>query len=219
LQIVTQLASLLGQYGYLVVFVGVTLEGVGLPLPGETVLVTAGALAHRGTLGLWQTMTFGSLGTVIGGQAGYCIGRFGGRQFVVRWGRYVFITRERLADAEGFFDRHGGMAVFIARFVVGLRVFGALAAGISRMPWRRFALYNALGGVIWATAAVSLGYLLWTSVSLVENWAGRVSIVMAAVLILIVILRWTYRKIMKAEKTQEHRKDSRTTDKRAGGAR
>jgi membrane protein DedA with SNARE-associated domain len=70
----------------------------------------------------------------------------------LRWGRYVFITPQRLARAETFFERHGGKAVFLARFFSGLRVFGALVAGISRMRWGRFALYNALGGALWATS-------------------------------------------------------------------
>src|SRR3712207_9416286 len=103
-------------------------------------------------------MVVGGLGAVMGGQAGYFVGRFGGRPFVLRWGRYVFVTPERLGRAEAFFDRHGGKAVFLARFVTGLRVFGALVAGTSSMPWGRFALYHALGRTIWAPAAATLGY-------------------------------------------------------------
>jgi membrane protein DedA with SNARE-associated domain len=76
LQTVNQIPSLIEQYGYLIVFLGVMLEGVGIPLPGETVLIAAGALAHRGSLSLWQTMGFGSLGAVVGGQVGYGVGRF-----------------------------------------------------------------------------------------------------------------------------------------------
>src|SRR3712207_3831403 len=144
--------SLIERYGYLIVFLGVTLEGVGIPLPGETVLIAAGALAHRGSLTLWETMVMGSLGAVMGGQAGYCVGRFGGRPFVLRWGRHTFITPERLGRAETFFEQHGGKAVFFARFITGLRVFGALVAGMSHMAWGKFALYNVLGGAVWATA-------------------------------------------------------------------
>ena len=152
-----QIPSLIEQYGYLIVFLGVMLEGVGIPLPGETVLIAAGALAHHSYLSLWETMAFGGLGAVVGGQVGYGVGRFGGRPFVLRWGRYAFITPEHLGRAERFFERHGGRAVFLTRFITGLRVFGALVAGMSRMPWGRFALYNVLGGTAWATAAVWLG--------------------------------------------------------------
>ena len=95
----------------------------------------------------------------------------------MRWGRYVFITPQRLARAEAFFGRHGGKAVFLARFFSGLRVFGALVAGISKMRWMTFLIYNALGGAVWATAVVLLGYFLGGSLALVERcvrcWSQR----------------------------------------------
>jgi membrane protein DedA with SNARE-associated domain len=188
------LLHLIGRYGYLVVFFGVMLESGGVPLPGETVLIAAGALVHRGVLDFVDTLFFGILGAVIGDQIGYWVGRFGGRPFVLRWGRYALITPARLGHAEAFFDRHGGRAVFLARFVTGLRVFGALVAGTSRMPWGKFALYNVLGGIVWATAAVSLGYFLWASISLVEHWVGRASLLLLAALVLAWLLRWAYRR-------------------------
>jgi membrane protein DedA with SNARE-associated domain len=190
--------SLIERYGYLVVFLGVMLEGVGIPLPGETVLIAAGALAHRGFLTLWETIALGGLGAVMGGQVGYGVGRFGGRPFVLRWGRYVFITPERLGRTERFFERHGGRAIFLARFITGLRVFGALVAGMSRMSWGKFTLYSVLGGVVWAAAAVSLGYFLWASISLVEHWAGRVSLFLVAALALALVLRWAYRRATRS---------------------
>jgi membrane protein DedA with SNARE-associated domain len=206
--------SLIGRYGYLIVFLGVMLEGVGLPLPGETVLITAGALAHRGSLTLWETMVVGSLGAVMGGQAGYCVGRFGGRPFVLRWGKYAFVTPERLARAETFFERHGGKAVFFGRFITGLRVIGALVAGTSRMPWGRFTLYSALGGLVWATAAVALGYFLWASIGLVEHWIGRISLLLAAALILVVIVRRSYRKAMRTRRDENPKESPPDPDRR-----
>jgi membrane protein DedA with SNARE-associated domain len=188
------LLHLIEHYGYVVIFFGVMLESAGIPLPGETILIASGALAHQGVLDFGDALFFGALGAVIGDQFGYWLGRLGGRPFVLRWGRYVFVTPERLGRAEGFFARQGGRAVFLARFVSGLRVFGALVAGTSHMPWGRFALYNALGGTVWATAVVSLGYFLWASISLVEHWAGRVSLSLIAVLALVLLLRWIYRK-------------------------
>jgi membrane protein DedA with SNARE-associated domain len=188
------LLHLIGQYGYLVVFFGVMLEGAGVPLPGETVLIATGVLVHRGVLDFGGALFSGILGTVIGNQIGYWVGRFGGRPFVLRWGRYAFITPERLGRAEAFFARHGGSAVFLSRFVVGLRVFGALVAGTSRMPWGKFALYNVLGGTAWVAVAVSLGYFLWASISPVEHWVGRASLVLVAALALALLLRWAHRR-------------------------
>jgi membrane protein DedA with SNARE-associated domain len=188
------LLHLIGRYGYLVVFFGVMLESVGVPLPGETILIAAGALVHRGVLDFGDTLFLGIFGAVVGDQIGYWIGRFGGRPFLLRWGRYAFITPERLGHAEGFFAQHGGRAVFLARFITGLRVFGALVAGTSRMPWGKFVLYNVLGGTVWAAAVVSLGYFLWASISLVEHWVGRASLLLVAALALALLLRWTYRR-------------------------
>jgi membrane protein DedA with SNARE-associated domain len=204
--------DLIERYGYLIVFLGVMLEGVGIPLPGETVLMAAGALAHRGHLTLWEAMAWGSLGAVIGGQLGYCIGRFGGRPFVQRWGRYVFITPERLRRAERFFEKHGGKAVFLSRFITGLRVFGAFVAGMSRMSWGTFTIYSVLGGVVWAAAAVALGYFMWTSLGLVEHWIGRASLLLIAALVLLVILHWWYRKTTRTRRDETPEEDSADLD-------
>ena len=192
MQTLDYILSLIGQYGYLIVFVGVMLESIGVPLPGETILLASGFLVQQGALDLGDAIAFGILGAVIGDQIGYWVGREGGRPFVLRWGRYVLITPERLGRAERFFTRHGGKAVFLARFVAGLRVFGALVAGISRMHWRTFFFYNALGGATWATAAVLVGYLVGGSIDLVEQWVGRASILLAILLALAIALYLGY---------------------------
>jgi membrane protein DedA with SNARE-associated domain len=196
-QFAGDILTLIGRYGYLVVFLGVMAESSGIPLPGETILIASGALVHHGTLNPGEALISGILGAIIGDQIGYWAGRKGGRAFVLRWGRYIFVTPERLGRAESFFDRHGGKAVFFARFVTGLRVFGALAAGTSRMPWRKFFLYNALGGATWVIAATSAGYFLWASIGVVEHWLGRGSLILAAAVVLVFALRWAYRRAMR----------------------
>src|SRR5215211_8947178 len=192
-----RILSLISHYGYLVVFFGVMLESTGVPLPGETILLAAGVLVQRGHLDLGYTIAFGILGAVVGDQIGYWVGREGGRPFVLRWGRYVFITPQRLARAEAFFARHGGKAVFMARFFSGLRVFGALVAGMSRMRWATFFLYNALGGTVWATAAVLVGYFLGRSFKVVERWTGRASILLLTLAVIALILYLAYRWISR----------------------
>jgi membrane protein DedA with SNARE-associated domain len=131
-----RILSLIEHYGYLVILFGVMLESTGVPLPGETILIASGVLVQRGHLDLGYVIVFGILGAVVGDQIGYWIGRGGGRPFVLRWGRYAFIIPQRLGRAEAFFERHGGKAVFVARFFSGLRVFGALqrvAMALNRM--------------------------------------------------------------------------------------
>src|SRR5918998_5229473 len=209
-----RILALIEHYGYLVVLFGVMLESTGVPLPGETILLAAGVLVERGHLDLGYTIAFGIVGAVVGDQIGYWVGRFGGRPFVLRWGRYVFITPERLGRAETFFERHGGKAVFFARFITGVRVFGALVAGMSHMAWGKFAIYNFLGGTAWATAAVSLGYFLWASIGLVEHWVGRFSLLLVAVLVLVVILRWWYRKAARTRSDENHKRSTPDPDKR-----
>jgi membrane protein DedA with SNARE-associated domain/membrane-associated phospholipid phosphatase len=188
-----RILSLIEHYGYLVILFGVMLESTGVPLPGETILIASGVLVQRGHLNLGYVIMFGILGAVVGDQIGYWVGRGGGRPFVLRWGRYVFITPQRLGRAEAFFERHGGKAVFLARFFSGLRVVGALVAGISRMRWGTFILYNALGGAVWATAVVLVGYFLGSSIGLVERWLGRATLVLASVLAVAVAFYLAYR--------------------------
>ena len=205
--------TLISHYGYLVVLFGVMAESAGVPLPGETILLAAGVLVQRGHLDLGDTIAFGILGAVIGDQIGYWVGREGGRRFVLRWGRYVFITPERLGRAEAFFQKHGGKAVFLARFFSGLRVFGALVAGTSRMRWATFILYNVLGGALWATAVVLLGYFLGSSIGLVEHWLGRVSILLIGLLVFVLVIYLTYRWV------SSHPEQLRRTAERLGGER
>jgi membrane protein DedA with SNARE-associated domain len=162
-----QILLLIAHYGYLLVFFAVVLEGVGVPLPGKLILTAAGFLVHQGTLDLGETILFGVSGTIIGNQIGYWGGRQGGRQLVLHWGRYVKVTSERLVRVEGFFARHGGKAVFLARFVPGIRTFGALVAGISCMHWRTFLFYNVLAGAVWATTSIFVGYFFSGSLNLV----------------------------------------------------
>lgn len=204
---------LISQYGYLIILFGVMAESTGVPLPGETILISAGILVQRGSLDLGDAILFGILGAVIGDQIGYWIGREGGRPFVLRWGGYVFISPDRLARAEAFFARHGGKAVFMARFFSGLRVFGALVAGISRMRWGTFFFFNALGGSVWATAAVLVGYFLGSSLGIVERWTGRASILILALALLALVLYLSYRWVTR------HPEQVKEAFERIGGRR
>jgi membrane protein DedA with SNARE-associated domain len=188
LDITDRILPIIEQYGYLVVFFGVMLESIGVPIPGETILIVAGFLVQQGTLNLTDTIVLGISGTILGNQIGYWAGLKGGRPFVLRWGYYVGITPERLARVEGFFARHGGKAVFLARFIPWLRAFGALVAGIGHMHRRRFFFYNILAGAVWATASVMVGYLFGESLGLMETWIGPGAVLLVVVLVFLALV-------------------------------
>jgi undecaprenyl-diphosphatase len=193
LDLTDRILLLIEHYGYLVVFFGVMLESVGIPVPGETILIVAGVMVYQGTLKPADTLVLGISGTILGNQIGYWAGRGGGRLFALRWGYYVGITPQRLARVEGFFTRHGGKSVFLARFVPWLRAFGALVAGISHMNRRIFLFYNVLAGAVWATASVMVGYLFGESLDLLETWVGLVSVLLALLLVLVLTFYRAYR--------------------------
>jgi membrane protein DedA with SNARE-associated domain len=174
--------SLIEHYGYLIVFFGVMLGTTGIPFPSAALLLAAGVLVHQGHLVLRDAIVFGILGAIIGNQIGYWVGHKGGRPFVLKWGRYVKLTPERLERVERLFMRHGGKAVFAARFFSVSRALEALVAGISRMPWDSFLLYSALGGMVWAPAVVLLGYFFGQSWTSTQNWSGRVPFLLALLL-------------------------------------
>lgn len=164
------------------------LESIGIPIPGETILIIAGFLIHQGALNLTATIVLGVFATILGNQIGYWAGRKGGRPFVLRWGYYVGITPEHLARVEGFFVRHGGKSVFLARFVPWLRAFGALVAGIGHMHRRSFFFYNMLAGVVWATGSVLGGYLFGKSLGLMEMWVGPGLVLLVVALVSVALV-------------------------------
>jgi undecaprenyl-diphosphatase len=147
-------------HGYLALAAVVGLESMGVPVPGETALVTAGVLAHQGELELVPVIAIAATAAVVGDNLGYLLGAKGGRRLLEHRGPLAQWRRRFVARGERFFARHGARAVFLARFVVGARVAAAWLAGVNRMPWRRFLVWNALGGVSWAVAAGMAGYLL-----------------------------------------------------------
>lgn len=152
------LAPVLDDWGYLAVAVLVFVEDFGVPVPGETVMTAAAVYAGAGRLNVVAVACIAFSAAVLGDNIGYAIGRYGGHPLVVRYGRYVFLTEERLHKAQAFFARHGGKVVAVARFIEGLRQINGIAAGTSGMPWPRFLAFNALGAALWVGVWVVLGY-------------------------------------------------------------
>jgi len=176
------LTDLFSRYGYFVVFFGVLLENAGVPVPGETILLAGAALARFGHLSLPTVVVVAITGAILGDNIGFWIGRRGGRVFLERRGRLLGLTPARLAQFDGFFARHGAKTVFIARFVTGLRVVGAILAGASHMPWGRFLLFNASGAIAWSVTFGTVGYLLGYSWETIEEWIGHLGLALLVVI-------------------------------------
>jgi membrane-associated protein len=149
--------------GYPLLFLLVMAESGGVPIPGETALITAAVLASRGKLQIEWVIALAATAAIVGDNIGYVIGRKGGRWLLERPGRFQRQRREVLRTGEPFFERHGPKAVYFGRFVLGLRVWASWLAGATRMRWRSFVVWNALGGISWATAIGLLAYFLGNS--------------------------------------------------------
>jgi membrane protein DedA with SNARE-associated domain len=182
------LVDLFSRYGYAVVFAGVFLENMGLPVPGETTLLAGAALAHFGSLSFRWVVVTAIAGATLGDNLGFLIGRRGGRTIAERHGWRFGLTPTRLAELDRFFARHGPKTVFVARFITGLRVVGALLAGASGMRWQTFLVYNASGAVVWCTAVAAAGYALGQSWDLLETWIGRTSLIGLAIVAALVVV-------------------------------
>lgn len=182
------LIDLFARYGYAAVFAGVCLENAGLPVPGETVLLAGAALAHFGRLSLPWVVVVATAGAIVGDNVGFLVGRRGGRILAERYGPRVGLTASRLAEFDRFFLRHGPKTVFIARWVTGLRVVGALLAGGSGLPWRTFLVYNATGALAWSVTIAAAGYWLAYSWNTLEKWIGGVGTAALVAVGVIVVL-------------------------------
>src|SRR4051812_9393059 len=160
-------------YGYWAVFAVVALESMGLPLPGETVLLAAAVYGGtRQELNITAVIAAASAGAIIGDNIGYEIGRRAGLPLLLRYGHRIGLDQRRLNLGQYLFRRYGGSIVFFGRFVALLRTFAALLAGANRMPWPRFVFFNAAGAVCWASAFGLGGYVLGTSVHRISGPLG-----------------------------------------------
>ncbi len=172
----TTIAHLVESYGYWFLFVLVAIESFGIPLPGETALVTAAAYAALGRLNVGLVIAAAAGGAIFGDNAGYWVGRKGGIALVRRYGKHVGLTEAKLERAHGFFERHGAKTVFLGRFIALLRSWAAALAGVACMPYATFTFYNALGGIIWASAFGWLGYAFGRNLPRLERYVGQLSV-------------------------------------------
>jgi membrane protein DedA with SNARE-associated domain len=204
------------QYGYLTVFVGLLAEGAGIPLPGETVLLIASALAARSTgLNIGWIALVAFCTTSAGDNIGFYLGRWGGQEMLERSARKLHIGPGPIQRGRDFVNRHGAMGVFCARFIAGLRVLNGLVAGSLRMNWPRFFLFDLLGAACWVGLMCSIGYFFGDRLPWLIHLMGRTSLIfLAAVVVMAVwvpVRRHERRKVAWGGPIAERRPFGRTS--------
>jgi len=179
------------EYGYWTIAVILLLENAGIPLPGETTLLFAAFLAfseHR--LTLWGIIVVGVIACTIGDNLGYWIGYRGGRPLLERQRRIFRISEEHLRRGEQFFVRYGNVTVLFARFVFGMRIIAGPLAGVLKMPWRKFVLFNFLGAVLWVTVVSCLGYFFGSRWDWLMTESEDFQIVLGAIAVIALLVLW-----------------------------
>ncbi|RAI45660.1 DedA family protein [Rhodoplanes roseus] len=195
--VVEALEPLIRAYGAGAVTVIILLESFGAPVPGESLLLFASALAGRGELSLPTLMIGAWVGAVVGDNIGYLIGRFGGRALVLRFGGRIGLNAERLAWVETVFARWGPLTVAGARFVAILRQLNGIVAGTLAMDWRRFVVFNAIGAALWVGVWMTIGYVAGEHADVLlaaarRYWAAFTLV--AAVIGLVAAIWWMRRR-------------------------
>ncbi|MCE5275039.1 MAG: bifunctional DedA family/phosphatase PAP2 family protein [Deltaproteobacteria bacterium] len=188
----------LGHWGYVLIFLGPFLESsafLGLIVPGESIVVLAGFLAAHGYLDVGDCIVVIALGAILGDSTGYALGKAMGRDYFQRHDRIFLFRKKHLQKVDAYFARHGGKTIFWARFVHLLRAMTPFAAGMSAMPYGRFALFNVAGGIVWAAGFTLLGYFFGQSWRLVEKWAGRAGVFVLFMVLVVVLFGSLYKKL------------------------
>src|SRR5438477_1304335 len=189
------LRDYLAHYGYWAVGATLLLENMGLPVPGETILLMASFLAYsEHKLSLPYIILVGVCAATLGDNLGFAIGHYGGRPRLDRYQKTLRIRPNVIARGEELFARYGSATIFVARFIAGMRIIAGPLAGVLRMPWRRFVLFNFLGAVVWVTVIASVGYLFG------KHWEALIQVLrdaiiaIAIVVVVLVGLYWWLRR-------------------------
>jgi Uncharacterized membrane-associated protein len=170
------IVHLIQDYGYAILFLLVAIESLGIPLPGETALVTAAAFAATGDLTVQWVFLTALAAAVTGDNTGYWIGRKGGLSLVEKYGYRVGLNKTKLRKVRIFYEQHGSKTVLIGRFIAVFRSWAAVLAGVMKMPYARFVAFNAIGCVAWTTVYTTLGYLFGRNLPVLEHYTKRIGI-------------------------------------------
>jgi membrane protein DedA with SNARE-associated domain len=184
LELITQLVS---SWGYLGIFVTMTLESMLIPIPSEAVMPFAGFLAYEGKMTIWLAVLVSSLANLLGSSIAYMIGKYLGRGFVSRYGKYVLLNMHHIELVEKWFEKYGSVAVLFSRMLPVVRTVNAIPAGVGKMNPLKFCLYTFVGSVPWNLLLVYVGYVFKENWNILEKYTIYIDIVAVAAIILVII--------------------------------
>ena len=191
-ELITWLVDTIGAMGYPGIFILMAMESSVIPIPSEVVMPPAGYLAQQGQMNLWAAVFWGTVGSLAGAYANYFAAHYLGRPLLLKYGRYVWITEEKFAKVETFFQRHGEISTFIGRLLPVVRHLISLPAGLAGMNHLKFSLYTLLGAGIWVTILTWIGYFIGQNQELIMKYSHQALIgvvIFSAILIVLYVRR------------------------------
>ena len=191
-------------YGYWAVLFALLGENSGLPLPGETILILASFLAYQGHhLKLLWVILIGICACTVGDNVGYWIGRRGGRPLLEKWKRFFHIGDDAIQAGEEFLQRRGSVAIFLARFIAGMRIVAGPLAGVLRMEWKRFLLANAAGAAAWVTVIAGAGYFFGSQYEALAGIVKQTELVILLAVVLVGLHLWRRKRMRSQQRLRE----------------
>ncbi|SFV60949.1 Alkaline phosphatase like protein [hydrothermal vent metagenome] len=191
-QFASQLVAWIFDLGYIGIFSLMAIESSFIPFPSEVVLIPAGYLAFKGEMSIPLILLFAILGSLVGALINYYIAMHLGRRFILRYGKYFFISEETLEKLDAFFKEHGHISTFTGRLIPGIRQLISIPAGIAKMDLREFCIYTALGAGIWALVLILLGYFIGQEQTLIKHYLREITIITLFMVSLLLV--WYYKR-------------------------
>jgi membrane protein DedA with SNARE-associated domain len=199
LNIIEFITQLISSWGYAGIYITMTLESTLIPIPSEIVIPFAGFLAYMGEMNIWLIVLVSSFANLTGSIIAYEIGKYLGRGFIERYGKYVLLNMKHVELVERWFDRYGSLTVLFSRMLPVVRTVNALPAGIGKMNFPKFCLYTFVGSIPWNLALVLVGYLLKENWSILEKYSLYIDIL--AVFVAVAVIFYVARRIRLSTKS------------------
>jgi len=196
-ELAQELVNLIFDWGYLGIFIMMAIESSFIPFPSEIVLVPAGYLASQGEMSVTYIMMSAICGSIVGAFVNYYLAFTLGRKFLLRYGKYFFISHESLEKMEHYFKKHGHISTFTGRLVPGIRQLISIPAGLAKMNLLEFSVFTTLGAGIWALILTLLGYFIGENQELIKEYLKEITILVLGLLVILGALYYRYQKKRK----------------------